>query len=238
MSTPQPSLLDTLHILDLADQARDGTLTREKLIASAQALDTGHTSHELELAADAYLAQCGPQGAAPYDFGWDRPDSPEALEKARRRFKRGLTRPLSWFVDPVDSFWRSAVWLAPFFIAWTAGALLFHVPMFEIIFGELLAGLVGSVAGLALTPMESWQRRLSHGHLREDALPNLLAMPSVRAYLQAVLQSGCPEILQGDQDRLDQLFTQHNQTKYVDKDTLARALMLAPHNNDGTTAAT
>lgn len=207
MPHPAVSLRDTLHVLDLADQAQVGTLTRAHLVAGAQALNTGHTLAELELAADAHLSQGAP-GATAYDFGWERPSTPDALAAARQRYTRGFWRPIGWMLEPNTSGDRVLVWPVLFlccgiWLAWWSN--LRPLWGFLCILGSVATSLLSLAS---LIPVEKWLTQHASARLGETLLEKCMAVATTRAYLQAVVSSEVPEILGGDKKRIRQLLEQ------------------------------
>lgn len=229
MASSSQFLPTLMSVLDHADETE--ALTRERLLASAKAVGTGHSDAVLEASVDWQLAQVVPAVAPPekpYVFTWKRPRNSAEQNHRLQRWKW-----LAWWEKAVPrrlvtlTVLSAFVWiLAPFLYAvcpnpagdrtseelWSVSimmATLFGLP-FTLVVWLILEGLF--TAGCK-------DPRLLVGNLKHPA-KDYLEYAGPRAYLRAVMSSDLPDLLERDGDHLDWLYTRDLNAQY--RDTMRR----------------
>lgn len=215
MPTSSQLLPAMMSVLDRADETE--ALSRERLLASAQALGTAHTEQSLTEAVDWHLAQTVPAVAppeTPYVFPWKRPTSPSAQVKRIRRYRWS-----AWWDKAVVKWcfagltWLAFTLLIPQAFRWIVLALDPYHSALDVDFGSVFLGIVGSV--LATFFLFYWVEQLAikhryfyplKGNLNHTAAAYLTYAAS-RVYLRAMLSSDLPELLVGDAHYLEEIYS-------------------------------
>jgi hypothetical protein len=209
-SFPSP-LQAIMDVFDRAD-ALD-TLPRDQLLAAVQQIDPQRDPGVLAAAVDAHLAavQNTPSDIPilPFQFPWARP----ATETERQARVQGSRR-WAWLDDGTTRQLVLSLGSTLLMVLGMIGGAFFHLAG-GFWGGMWLGTAVGIGLGLTVEALHQRQRLRwlpFQGDLAYD-MKAYVTCGETRAYLRALLRSGCPQLLGGDADALNALVKRYTQAK-------------------------